>query len=123
MKIHELLNENELLDEGGELPPLRRKISKKGWRKEEGGAHEKWFPPAGTTLPDNKPFISIPRGKDCNPHTLRKIKQETGLLQYRLQNPTFSDTVWNTIPDSNDINPNNATTNNIGIMNTERIPD
>ena len=80
MKIHELLNENELLDEGGELPPLRRKISKKGWRKEEGGAHEKWFPPAGTTLPDNKPFITISRGKDCNPHTLRKIKQETGLL-------------------------------------------
>ena len=74
MRICEIIIEDELLDEAGtpSLKDVLRELKRQGWTKREGGSHEKWFPPEGFILPDNRPFITIPRSH-CNPHTLRDI--------------------------------------------------
>lgn len=80
MKIHEILNEDDILDEGG-VPSLKDVLGalhRKGWTRIQGGSHEKWSPPVGSFTTDGRPHIAIPRSH-CNPNTLKQIIKKAGL--------------------------------------------
>ena len=80
MKIHEILCEDEILDEikSPSLKEVIRALRRKGWTKVEGGSHEKWYPPAGVSTTDDRPYFAIPR-THCNPQTLKQIIKSAGL--------------------------------------------